>query len=488
MATGTGKTRTAMAMIDRFIQADQARNVLFVADRDALVEQALENGFEKCIPNEPCIRLTSANLDDLTSHRLFAVTLQTLSNIYESFTPGFFDLVVFDEVHRSIFNKWDDVLDYFDGRMIGLTATPANSVDRDTFLKFNCLDGIPTFNYSLGDAIKEGYLVDYRLYRAETNFQQAGIHGADLTEEERNALIEQGRDPDDIDFEGSDLEKKVTNQDTLRRQWQEIMNVCYKDQSGQLPAKTIVFALTQEHAVRLAQAFETMYPQWSKMAQVITYQSDYRRQAIDNFKKEAMPRIAISVDMLETGIDVPEAMNLVFMRPIKSQIKLAQMIGRGTRTQEACAHLDWLPDGKKTDFLIMDFWNNDFQRQADSPPPSSLPVMVSLFNTRLKILGHSLTAQQSPECVRLVASLRQMIAQIPLDSTRCASSICIQASATYGPMTTGACSPRRRFARYTIRSAHCCATSGAWMLRPQPSPTASSGSNWPSATAETPTP
>src|SRR6185437_6462935 len=182
------------------------------------------------------------------------------------------------------------------------------------------------------------------------------------------------------------------------------------------PAKTIVFALTQEHAVRLAQAFEQMYPQWPKMVQVITYQSDYHRQAIENFKKADMPRIAISVDMLETGIDVPEIMNLVFMRPVGSRIKLTQMIGRGTRNQEACAHLDWLPDGRKSEFLIMDFWNNDFQRIAQSAPPSSLPVMVSLFNTRLKILGHYLTTQQSPECVRLVASLRQMIAQIPLDS------------------------------------------------------------------------
>ncbi len=202
----------------------------------------------------------------------------------------------------------------------------------------------------------------------------------------------------------------------MRRQWQEIMNVCYKDQSGQFPAKTIVFALTQDHAVRLAQAFEEMFPQWGKMAQVITYQSDYRRQAIENFKKQEMPRIAISVDMLETGIDVPEVMNLVFMRPIESRIKLAQMIGRGTRNQEACAHLNWLPDGVKRDFLIIDFWTNDFERQAENPPPSSLPVMVSLFNTRLKLLGHFLTTQQSPEGVHLVASLRAMIAQIPLDS------------------------------------------------------------------------
>lgn len=416
MATGTGKTRTAMALIDLFLRANQARKVLFVADRDALVEQALESGFEKFIPDEPCMRLTAGNLSEATSHRLFAVTLQTLSNIFETFTPVFFDLIIFDEVHRSIFNKWDEVLSYFDGRMIGLTATPAGFIDRNTFFKFDCFDGIPTFLYSYEDAIKAGHLVDFRLYQAHTNIQDVGIHGIDLTEDERNALIEQGRDPDDINYEGSDLEKKVSNKDTLRRQWQEIMDVCYKDQSGQLPAKTIVFALTQEHALRLSEAFEEMYPQWAKMAQVITHQSDYRRQAIDNFKKEAMPRIAISVDMLDTGIDVPEVMNLVFMRPVESRIKLTQMIGRGTRTQEACDHLNWLPDGAKSDFLIIDFWRNNFERRAETAPPSSLPVMVSLFNTRLRLLGYSLASPKSPEYARLVASVRQMIGRIPLES------------------------------------------------------------------------
>ncbi len=416
MATGTGKTRTAMALIDLFIRANQARNVLFVADRDALVEQAQEDGFERFIPTEPCMRLTSANIQDASKRRLFTATLQTLSNIFSAFTPGFFDLLIFDEVHRSIYNKWDEVLDYFDGRMIGLTATPAGFIDRNTFLKFDCFYEIPTFVYSYGDAIKAGHLVDFKLYRAETNFQQAGIHGADLSEDDRNALMEQGIDPDDLNYEGSQLEQEVTNQDTLRNQWQEIMDVCYKDQSGQLPAKTIVFALTQEHAVRLAETFEEMYPQWGKMVQVITHQSDYRRQAIENFKKQDMPRIAISVDMLDTGIDVPEVMNLVFMKPVKSRIKLDQMIGRGTRNQEACTHRTWLPNGRKENFLIIDFWNNDFQRQAEEAPASSLPVLVSLFNTRLKLLEHDLSNQQSPDFIRLVGTVRAMIARIPQES------------------------------------------------------------------------
>ncbi len=416
MATGTGKTRTAMAIIDVFLRANQARNILFVADRDALVQQAIESGFEKHIPSEPCARITGGNIDQVKTNRLFAVTLQTLSNVLERFTPGFFDLIIFDEVHRSIFNKWDDVLDYFDGRMIGLTATPAGFIDRNTFLKFDCFDAVPTFLYTYDQAIEDGHLVDYRLYHAETRFQREGIRGYQLSEDDRNALIEQGYDPDDIDFEGTELEKSVTNRDTLRRQWQEIMDVCYKDQSGQMPGKTIVFSMTQEHAVRLCTAFEEMYPQWPKMAQVITYKSEYRGQAIDNFKKQEMPRIAISVNMLETGVDVPEAVNLVFMTPVESRIKMAQMIGRGTRNHEACSFLHRLPEGRKTGFLVIDFWENDFGKQAGDAPASNLPVMVSLFNTRLKLLEGYLKNQQADEFKKLVSNLRSMIAQIPLDS------------------------------------------------------------------------
>ena len=260
MATGTGKTRTAMALIDIFLRANRARNILFVADRDALVEQALSDGFERHIPNEPCVRILSSNLAQVKTSRLFAVTLQTLSNVCQEFTPGFFDLIVFDEVHRSIFNKYDDVLDYFDGYMIGLTATPADFIDRNTFLKFDCFDGKPTFLYTYEQAIEEKYLVSFDLYRAVTQFQREGIRGYKLSEEDRNALIEQGFDPDDINFEGTQLEKDVTNRDTLRRQWEEIIRVCHKDKSGQYPGKTIVFAMTQEHAVRLQVAFEECIP------------------------------------------------------------------------------------------------------------------------------------------------------------------------------------------------------------------------------------
>jgi type I restriction enzyme R subunit len=382
MATGTGKTRTAMALIDVFMRADQARKVLFVADRDALVDQAKKDGFEAFLPQEPCTRLYSWGID--TTQRLYAVTLQTLSNIFEQFSPAFFDLIIFDEVHRSIFNKWNEVLQYFDGRMIGLTATPAQYIDRDTFREFECHDGKPTYLYTYEQAVDDKFLVDYNLYSARTRFQRQGIHGVDLSEEERNSLIEQGIDPDELDFEGTDLEEKVSNKDTLRRQWEEIMDVCLKDASGQLPGKTIVFAMTQKHALRLQAAFDEMYPQFPELAKVITHKSEYRGTLVDAFKKEDQPRIAISVDMLDTGIDVPEVVNLVFMKPVQSPIKLMQMIGRGTRSQAACLFSERLPEGGKKDFLIIDFWENNFSKSARQAPETSLPVLVGIFNTRLR--------------------------------------------------------------------------------------------------------
>src|SRR5215216_482277 len=414
MATGTGKTRTTMGLIDVFMRSNQARKVLFVADRDELVRQAKTDGFEAYLPQEPCTRIRSWDID--TTQRLYAVTLQTLSHIFEQFSPAFFDLIVFDEVHRSIFNKFNEVLEYFDGRQIGLTATPANYINRDTFLAFDCTDGKPTYLYTYEQAIEDKYLVDYELYSARTKFQRKGIHGVDLTEEERNALIEKGLDPDDINYEGTELEQEVSNRDTLRKQWEEIMEVCKKDSSGQLPGKTIVFAITQEHALRLQAAFDEMYPQFPNLTKVVTHKSEYRGTLVDSFKKKDFPRIAISVDMLDTGIDVPEVVNLVFMKPVQSPIKLQQMIGRGTRVQAACRNLALLPNFEKKDFLIIDFWENNFSRDAKEAVEQTTPVLVTIFNTRLKLLETYLKDQKDTDCKQVIADLREQIQDIPTDS------------------------------------------------------------------------
>ncbi|MGD8457435.1 MAG: DEAD/DEAH box helicase family protein [Anaerolineales bacterium] len=414
MATGTGKTRVAMSLVDLFLRANQAQKILFVADRDALVEQALIEGFNEHIPHEPATRLRSHKID--RTNRLFVVTLQTINNIFQQFTPSFFDLIIFDEVHRSIFNKWNEVFHYFDARMIGLTATPANFIDRNTFREFDCFDGIPTFLYSYKEAVDDKWLVGYDLYKAQTRFQRKGIKGVDLSEEERNALIEQGRDPDDIDYSGQEIERTVSNKDTLRKQWEEFWDVSIKDESGQLPGKTIVFAMTQDHALRVAEAFEEMFPQYPDLVEVITYKSNYKGNPIKTFKKENKPRIAISVDMLETGVNIPEVVNLVFMRPVHSRIKLEQMIGRGTRADDTCEHKNWLPNGEKTGFLIIDYWDNNFDKDPDFQIPQSLPVLVRIFNTRLELLEYFLDNEQPDKISKVISDLRNMIALIPTDS------------------------------------------------------------------------
>lgn len=420
MATGTGKTRVSMALIDVFLRAHQAQNVLFLADRDALVDQALTDGFKAHLPNEPRDRIYTYQIDK--TKRLFVATEQTMALCYSKFSPGFFDLIIFDEAHRSLFKRFTEVIEYFDGRMIGLTATPANFIDRDTFRLFGCDANVPTFLYDYPQAVKDRFLVDFSLYQAHTGFQRKGIKGVDLSEEDRNALIEQGIDPDSLDYSGTDIEVEVSNKDTLRKQWEEVMETCLKDKSGQLPGKTIVFAMTKKHAHRIAEVFEEMYPQFVGVTQVITSTTERVRDGsygdglITKFKKNDLPRIAISVDMLDTGIDVPEVVNLVFMKPVQSRIKLWQMIGRGTRNQQACKYLDRLPAGKKTEFKIIDFWQNDFNKKSDDKPPIDMPVLVSVFNTRLKILERHLPDHTAEAFRQAITDIRAMIARVPRDS------------------------------------------------------------------------
>ena len=420
MATGTGKTRVAMALIDVFLRGNQARNVLFLADRDALVDQTLTDGFKAHLPNEPRDRVYTHQIDK--TKRLFVATEQTMALCYTKFSPSFFDLIIFDEAHRSLFKRFTEVIEYFDARMIGLTATPANFIDRDTFRLFGCDANVPTFLYDYPQAVKDRFLVDFSLYQAHTSFQRKGIKGVDLSEEDRNALAEQGIDADSLDYEGTEIEVEVSNRDTLRKQWEEITETCLKDQSGQLPGKSIIFAMTKKHAHRIAEVFEEMYPQHVGVAQVITSTTERVRDGsygdglVTKFKKNSLPRIAISVDMLDTGIDVPEAVNLVFMKPVQSRIKLWQMIGRGTRSQQACKYLDRLPEGKKTEFKIIDFWQNDFNKKADDKPSVDIPVLVSLFNTRLKILESHLPDHTAESCRQTMTDLRTMMARVPRDS------------------------------------------------------------------------
>lgn len=419
MATGTGKTRTIMALIDLFLRASQAQRILFVADRDALVQQAHDDGFKVFLPDEPRARVFSRAIDK--DKRLYVATLQTLGQCYEQFSPGFFDLIIFDEAHRSIFNRFHEVVEYFDGRMIGLTATPANFIERDTFRVFHCVNNQPTYLYQFEQAVNDKYLVDFVVSQAQTGFQRDGIRGASLSEEVKQSLIERGIDPDDIDYEGTEIEKTVSNRPTLEKQWEEIMDQCTQDASGQI-CKTIVFAMSKNHAERLRIVFEEMYPQHVGLLTVIhhgverVHEGPWGRGLIQKFKHDNKPRIAISVDMLDTGVDVPEVMNLIFMRPVQSRIKLWQMIGRGSRCQAACTYPERLPDMGKKGFKILDFWQNDFGRRIDPPQPQALPILVQLFNVRLDLLEATRSLPATFACQQTIRDLRAMLARMPVDS------------------------------------------------------------------------
>jgi type I restriction enzyme R subunit len=418
MATGTGKTRTTMALVDCFLRAHAAQKILFLADRDSLVDQALTDGFKVHLPGESRTRIRTYDIDK--TKRVYVSTLQTLELCYQKFSPAEFDLIIADECHRSLYNKFTDVLAYFDAVQIGLTATPAQFIDRNTFSFFECEGAAPTFLYTFDQAVKETYLVNFSVYAAQTKFQRAGIKGIDLSEEDQETLRGQGIDPDDIDFEGTEIERKVSNKDTLRRQWEEFMDMCYKDASGQLAGKSIIFAMSHNHAMRLTETFQEMFPEHKgRLVSLIDSKMERAKELLEKFKKEDYPRIAISVDMLDTGVDIPEVVNLAFMKPVNSHIKFWQMIGRGTRNNETCKHFEWLPDGRKEKFLIIDFWEN-FSRfnmmTAEEDGARQIPVLVTIFNTRLNKLGLLIGEQEGEDFKRIVTDLRADIARIPFDS------------------------------------------------------------------------
>ncbi|HET8685072.1 MAG TPA: DEAD/DEAH box helicase family protein, partial [Methanosarcina sp.] len=320
MATGTGKTRVAMAIIDQLMREGRVQRVLFLTDRIPLRDQAIKKGFKSFFVEEGIQTKYFRNYDP--NKRLYAYTIQAFQEIYTQkdrngryiISPGEFDLVFSDEAHRSIYSKWKGIFTYLDAVQIGLTATPADMVDRDTFRFFECEDGIPTALYSYEDAVRDGVLCDFRknISGARTHFQIEGIKPRDLTEGEREELLKKGIDPDEINFEGSELEKKVAVKGTSEAIVREFMDNCLMDQTGNLPSKTIFFAISKTHAKRLWEAFEKLYPEYKgKLARIIVSDDMSAQKLIRSFEEESFPRIAISVDMMDTGIDVPEVCNLV---------------------------------------------------------------------------------------------------------------------------------------------------------------------------------
>jgi type I restriction enzyme R subunit len=420
-ATGTGKTRVAMALIDVLLRARRAERVLFLADRQVLRDEAYGvKGFKTFLPNESKTKIFSGEVNK--EYRLYASTIQTMMECYQQFSVGDFDVVISDEAHRSIYNKWKDVFSYFDAIQIGLTATPSDLIERDTFRFFDCQGGNPTFLYTYEQAVADKYLVDFQVYTAQTHFQIEGIRPEDVPDAiKEKVLVETGMDEEDLNFEGTEIEKKVAVVGTNEAIVKEFMDNYIEDSTGTLPAKSIIFAVSQKHAKRLWEAFEKLYPEYKgRLARIVVSADSRALKLIEEFKKEDFPRVAISVDMLDTGVDIPEVCNLVFAKPVFSKIRFWQMIGRGTRSDETCKddHRKWLPNRKKEYFLILDFWKN-FEwfkmnpEGKEAKPAEALPTKI--FVVRLQLLDFFLSASD-PRSEQVKTRLSASVKSLPLES------------------------------------------------------------------------
>lgn len=421
MATGTGKTRTVIAMIEALMKAGWVSRVLFLVDRIALRNQAIE-AFKEHLPY-----YSVWPKDDETQiekdRKIYVSTYPTMLNIidhgHDKLSPHFFDLVVIDESHRSIYNVYQNVLNYFNTITLGLTATPTDVIDHNTFKLFDCEDGLPTFAYTYEEAVNNTppYLNNFEVLQISTKFQEEGIHINTISVDDQKKLIAEGKEVEDINFEGTQLEKSVSNKGTNALIVREFMEESIKDPNGVLPGKTIFFCTGKRHARALKEIFDQFYPQYNgELAKVIV--SDDPRVygkggLLDQFKNNDFPRIAISVDMLDTGVDVREIVNLVFAKPVFSYTKFWQMIGRGTRLLDENNLKPWCHEKDK--FLIIDCWDN-FEYFKLNPKgkesKSQLALPVRYFNLKLEKL-QLLLEDESEFVEKEIASIRDLISKLP---------------------------------------------------------------------------
>jgi type I restriction enzyme, R subunit len=394
MATGAGKTRTVIALVDQLMRANWAKRILFLADRVALVNQAA-NAFKLHLPDAAAVNLVT---DKTTEARVYVSTYPTMMGLINEtddglrrFGVGHFDLIIVDEAHRSIYQKYRAIFAYFDALLVGLTATPKDEIDRNTYGLFNLENGVPTDAYGLEDAITEGYLVPPRAVSVPLRFQREGIRYEDLSEQEREQWEEtdwdvDGQMPTEVGAEA--VNKWLFNIDTVDKALELLMRQGHKVASGDRLGKTIVFAKNNAHANFIADRFNANYPHYSgHFARVITYQTEYAQSLINDFSVfEKAPHIAISVDMLDTGIDVPEIVNLVFFKVVRSKTKFWQMMGRGTRLRKEL----FGPEQDKHEFLIFDFCQNlEFFSQNLETTQGAMVESLSqkTFKARLELLG-----------------------------------------------------------------------------------------------------
>jgi type I restriction enzyme R subunit len=391
MATGAGKTRTAIALADLLNRCNWAKRVLFLADRKALVTQAV-NAFKKHLPDSSPVNLVTEDEEG----RVYVSTYPTMMGLIDEtqdgqrrFGVGHFDLVIVDEAHRSVFQKYRAIFDYFDALLLGLTATPREEVDRNTYSLFALESGVPTDAYSLDEAVADGYLVPAKAVSVPLKFQREGIRYDDLSEDERDqwdALEwdEEGVLPDRVEAEA--VNKWLFNEDTVDKVLAHLMTRGLHVAGGDRLGKTIIFAKNQAHAKFIAERFDASHKHLrGDFAQVITSDVAQAQSLIDNFSNpERMPHIAISVDMLDTGIDVPEVVNLVFFKLVRSKTKFWQMVGRGTRLAP-----DLFGPGKdKQFFYLFDYCQNlEYfnQNPAEVEGSTGESLGKRLFRSRLAL-------------------------------------------------------------------------------------------------------
>lgn len=362
MATGTGKTRTAISLVELLQRNQWVKNVLFLADRTALVTQAKRN-FNKLLPNYTISVLSDKEKKPDLNARLVFSTYQTMINHIDgddrTFGIGRFDLIIIDEAHRSIFNKYKAIFTYFDSLLVGLTATPRDEIERSTYSTFDLEEGVPTFHYEMEEAVRDHYLVGYTVLDRTTKFLKQGVKYSDLTDEEKEEyektfLTPEGELPTELS--GTDFFKKIYNDNTVDLVIQSLMNEGLKVNSGDVVGKTIIFAFNHVHAELIVKRFEKLYPELGpEYCKLVDNYVTYAQNIIDNFSvRDKLPQIAVSVDMLDTGVDVPDILNLVFFKRIYSKIKFVQMIGRGTRkSDDIFGHFK-----HKNQFYIFDFCDN----------------------------------------------------------------------------------------------------------------------------------
>lgn len=393
MATGSGKTRTAVALCKVLLERGWVKNILFLADRTSLVTQA-KRSFVNLLPDLSVTNLCEEK-DNTAAHCVFS-TYQTMLGCIDTvtdeqgklFTCGHFDLLICDEAHRSIYNKYRDIFRYFDAPLVGLTATPKDEIDKNTYAIFDLEKGMPTYGYELAQAVKDGYLVDFLSVETKLKFLEEGITYDQLSEEDKAAYEdtftdENGELPEKI--ESSALNEWVFNEDTIREVLHILMEYGLKIDYGEKLGKTIIFAKNHRHAEMILEVFQREYPHLGDgFAQVIDNYMTYAQSAIDNFSDPGkLPQIAISVDMLDTGIDVPEVLNLVFFKKVMSKAKFWQMIGRGTRLYPGL-----LDGADKNQFYIFDFCGNFafFRMSQGKPVHAQLSLQGALFRLKGEIV------------------------------------------------------------------------------------------------------